>query len=244
MRNFGLVLFAILWTYSTVLSHYVQDEIQARVKDPWLKRYMILFTFTPLLLFCFLVPREDKIMRGLLAQSSAFYFLKASEVFLQARFKKEELKYRMMHIGMSFHDIQTRKPLYNVDKQLRKTFMGMATAGGTLALALGLLSGRKVVPNRQVQYMLGAFSGALYIKSSLELFGHSLQLAFTPMRIKLPELMDQVTLSTSLREFWGKRWDTAMQSVLKTNVNDPLIELGYDRSVAALATFFASKFLY
>ena len=237
----GALLFAILWIYVAVLSQYVHEEVQARVKDKWLRRYLALLTCTPTLFFCFLVPREDHVMRGLLAQASAFYLLKASEVLLDPRFNDEEFKFKVLHIGGSFHDIQTRKPLNNPEKQLRKTLMGLATAGAELGLCVLMLRGRMVIPNRPVQYYLGALSGALYVKSNLEIFGHLLQLAFTPMGIKLPELMDDVMKSKSLREFWGKRWDTAMQSVLKRNVNDPMLELGYDRAVAALATFFASK---
>ena len=58
---------------------------------------------------------------------------------------------------------------------------------------------------------------------------------------ELPYLMDDPVKSLSLKEFWGKRWDTVLQSLLKEYVYIPLRKK-YDmnRTLASFITFFCS----
>eukprot|EP00943_MAST-04B_sp_MAST-4B-sp1_P004323 g4323.t1 len=53
--------------------------------------------------------------------------------------------------------------------------------------------------------------------------------------------MDDPVKSSSLKEFWGKRWDTVLQSLLKEYVYKPLRKK-YDvsRTMAGFITFFCS----
>jgi len=80
--------------------------------------------------------------------------------------------------------------------------------------------------------------------SSLYIFGYVLQLYHLPFRIQLPKLMNQPEESLSLREFWGFRWDTVVQQILKNYVFQPLTERGVNQSIASVATFVASGMLH
>ena len=58
---------------------------------------------------------------------------------------------------------------------------------------------------------------------------------------ELPYLMEDPVRSISLKEFWGRRWDTVLQSLLKDYVYVPLRKsYGFSRTWAGFATFFCS----
>ena len=53
--------------------------------------------------------------------------------------------------------------------------------------------------------------------------------------------MEDPVRSISLKEFWGRRWDTVLQSLLKDYVYVPLRKsYGFSRASAGFATFFCS----
>ena len=58
---------------------------------------------------------------------------------------------------------------------------------------------------------------------------------------ELPYLMEDPVRSMSLKEFWGRRWDTVLQSLLKDYVYVPLRKShGFSRAAAGFTTFFCS----
>ena len=57
---------------------------------------------------------------------------------------------------------------------------------------------------------------------------------------ELPRLMDDPANSTTLRDFWGQRWDSVLQELLKKYIYLPMRRRGYSRSWSSACTFFAS----
>ena len=57
---------------------------------------------------------------------------------------------------------------------------------------------------------------------------------------ELPRLMDDPANSATLREFWGQRWDSVLQELLKEYIYLPMRRRGYSRSSSSACTFFAS----
>lgn len=62
---------------------------------------------------------------------------------------------------------------------------------------------------------------------------------------RLPDLMDAPYNATTLSEFWSKRWNSVIQSLLRNYVYDPMRKkLGFDPKIAAATTFFSSGLLH
>lgn len=90
-----------------------------------------------------------------------------------------------------------------------------------------------------------ALAGALHVLGSMEMFGAALSCVFVLVgRIELPDLMDRPERSSSLREFWGNRWNCVVQQSLHYYVYQPLKQRGCGKPACALATFAASGLLH
>eukprot|EP00516_Mucochytrium_quahogii_P011045 CAMPEP_0203785098 /NCGR_PEP_ID=MMETSP0100_2-20121128/835_1 /ASSEMBLY_ACC=CAM_ASM_000210 /TAXON_ID=96639 /ORGANISM=" , Strain NY0313808BC1" /LENGTH=128 /DNA_ID=CAMNT_0050687157 /DNA_START=828 /DNA_END=1214 /DNA_ORIENTATION=+ len=50
--------------------------------------------------------------------------------------------------------------------------------------------------------------------------------------------------STSLREFWGARWDTGVQAAIVNNSYRPIRKLGFSRGLAMFGTFAFSGLIH
>jgi hypothetical protein len=196
--------------------------------------------------------------RGVLGIASLFYFSRVWQLVSQrSRFVKESLVMRFCHVGLSFHDIQLRRPVRTGETR------GPA---GRLLLSIGLdalgltacamvLSAFAPAPatDAAAATRLGrtaalTLAGGVYTTVSLQLFGHLIQLLWLVCAgIVMPQLMLSPEASVSLREFWGKRWNTVIQRSLKDGVYAPLLQKGRawcSRELATAATFAASGLIH
>jgi len=59
----------------------------------------------------------------------------------------------------------------------------------------------------------------------------------------VPPIHNRPILSKTLKEFWSKRWNVVIQTLLATNIFFPLAKRGY-RNLGLFATFFVSGFFH
>lgn len=121
---------------------------------------------------------------------------------------------------------------------LRTYLISMAaTAAAATAAAAPLLQGVWWGVPQSIVLGLCAMS-ALF---ALDAFFRGLWLA---AGVRLRSTMNSPWRSTSVSEFWGKRWDRFVRDMLSDLVFKPLRQRGVAREWAVLATFSASAFLH
>ena len=96
------------------------------------------------------------------------------------------------------------------------------------------------------QNILNNFLMAWLTGSTLEAGSIGLGLMFSLMTgYSVIEMNDSpLTRSTSVSEFWGRRWDLIVASGLRRGIYDPLRKVGHSRAIAALLTFIVSGLLH
>jgi hypothetical protein len=180
--------------------------------------------------------------RGIVSIASIYYSVRLYEVQTLGRLQQETLVLRFGHIGFSFHDIGLRNPGKRADciPVFCLLVLDVAFVGTALFMIFSAQQFLGVV--RAVLLVLG---GCVYALFSLKAFGRSIAFCFLAIaELELPTLMDDPEWSLSLREFWGIRWNTVIQSLLKQYVYKPLRRQGVAPAASGFATFVASGVLH
>jgi hypothetical protein len=186
--------------------------------------------------------------RGMISLASLFYYSRVCEVVLDSSFSTMDLLTRIAHVQMSFCDIRDATKGSQGQGSGRRIviqcleLLPSAIVDGLLAAGCAFMFGTSFFSSSPAARLL---TGGIYALVSLNLFGRSLQLIFLIWGgVKLPDLMLRPELSCTMREFWGKRWDTVVQSYLARYVFTPLAEAGVSKPVCVLVTFAASGLLH
>lgn len=254
---FGLKVWIAVWTHATITCHLLYLLLRAVLPSrPYLPRRITLATVLPALLTAFLVPEDDTLWRGVVSMASGFYVHRVCEVYYEPSLLALPLPFKVMHVGVSFHDIRLRSKIQNYGRTALKAFTGIlfSSCGLVLsgAMVLQLRTSSAIhadeapimaMAQRGATVYLRNVAGCMYGMCCLELLGNLLHLLHLLLGIQLPILMDHPMLSTSLKEFWGRRWNSVVQRILRNNVYMPLRKkYELSRTLSALATFIASKF--
>jgi hypothetical protein len=184
----------------------------------------------------------QKMGRGIVSIASIYYSTRLWEVQTLTRLQQETLVLRFGHIGFSFHDIGLRRPGNRSDcipicSLLSLDILFIVAALFTISFAQQFSGLFRAV--------LLVLAGCVYALFSLKAFGRTIAVCFLAIaELELPTLMDDPECALSLREFWGVRWNTVIQSLLKQYVYKPLRRQGAAPATAGSATFIASGVLH
>jgi hypothetical protein len=155
-------------------------------------------------------------------------------------FNDKPLIVRYAHVFFTFHDIRIRKIVQEKTFD-RKSFFDLICNTALTACAMKLVYnyGKDLETSEGVaaSCIFGACIGLLSLNIMCGLLRF---LALLTGPFELPKLMDDPATSTTLREFWGQRWDSVLQALLKEYVYLPMRRQGYSRPISSACTFFAS----
>jgi hypothetical protein len=84
---------------------------------------------------------------------------------------------------------------------------------------------------------------AFVFLAMFEAFGRLLQAGYAPLGIRPPAIHDNAWAATSVREFWGERWNMAVGTWLRAHCYEPLRRRGHPGAGVA-AAFLASAAIH
>jgi len=180
-----------------------------------------------------LVSTDEATVRAILAFCSIYYYLRLSEVCFDNRyFSSQHAIWRYAHCYMSFHDVRKRtnsnKSRFDLSSMYAAVFGILCCAGCVMVL-------------RHSEHIMATLPACgIFACASLSVFGHLLQACHAPFGIELPDLMRAPWSADSLADFWGKRWNTVIQSHLATYIYYPLRQQRHHRLGCMFATFLVS----
>lgn len=213
------------WVYASVVCQWVDVQAKARfAKGSFVHEYLAFGLCAPLVLLPFAIDPKLAGWRGFVAMATWFYTFRASQMFLEKRFRRETLQFRALGTGATFHDLELCKkdmPKSAQEAVTQESGKGLAmNTVGIVAVVVGM-NLRHVLP-RWLSVAVGCFLGGVYATLSLNAFGCVLELMNAPVGLKLPPLMKNPLFSESLREFWGVRWDTVRCKMIYCCATVPL----------------------
>ena len=188
---------------------------------------------------------DGSVGRASLAFASVFYVTRAVEVI----FYSDQLNIpansaygafcAACHVGLTFHDVRSMK--YRPQTAM---VVGRHTTNRLIALAACVVAfgvGARLSSVRDAVPSLGLVGLGMCAMLSLDIFGRALDIIFGLFGISFVEpIQNHPELSTSVAEFWGKRWNSTVRRMLHIWIYKPLAVRGVSRSTCVLATFTAS----
>ena len=155
-------------------------------------------------------------------------------------FCQQSIMVRYAHVFCTFHDIRVRKVLPRAYFDMT-SFVDLVRNSLFTVVAVHLLrrygNASQSLEGAAISCCFGGCVGLLSLNIMCALLRF---LALLTGPFELPRLMDGPAESTSLAEFWGQRWNTVVQALLKKYIYTPLRARGIGRSTASALTFFAS----
>lgn len=200
---------------------------------------VILSLLTP-----FAVPLKHQKYRALTAIGSLFYAHRSKEVFMiPSKFRKYSWFMVFAHVGLSFFDIDRILPhnpsAARRDNRVQRILLSLLLDA---LFIVAILTGDRFLSSLDItgSWVLHYFFAACQAMMSLNFFGDVLRACWRVFGYDTPRLMCNPERSRSLREFWGQRWNSVIQNLLKSYVYKPLRRRGYRAAAAASMTFLAS----
>lgn len=89
-----------------------------------------------------------------------------------------------------------------------------------------------------------AIASCAFLYSNLELTGLVLQLELSIAKVKVTPFNVDIFQSENIADFWGKRWDTGLQTVLYNVGYRPARYIGLSKQVSFINTFLMSGLLH
>lgn len=180
-----------------------------------------------LLFFClllpspFFLPQEQRLHRAITCFTTGFYFCRLSTVA-----PSQPLWLKIAHVFGTFMDTNTIAKQGPLDVQERQQYTQQLRHGSLyavpftvlVAVAHHLFTEGPLTAQRLAVAILCAGASSVFF---LTAFGHLLIGGWgLSQHVRLPWLMRAPAMATSLREFWGRRWNGVVQRMLKTTVYD------------------------
>ena len=209
----------------------------------------------------FLLPKEERAHRALTCFTSLFYFCRMFQI-KQIQTKRPTHKEReimpsrnrplwlkIAHVFGTFMDtrtITTQGPLTNqeITNYRQHLFYGFLHVLGMLLLApiIQVCLYEPTAWKMAIATFCAGISSLFFLTAFGQLLIGGWGLGAT---IRLPWLMKAPLLATSLREFWGRRWNGVIQRMLKAQVyNRFRARCGVSRRVASVVTFMCSGLIH
>lgn len=259
----GLELWGKVWGFNfAIICLSTLANTPNRPDDDPMK-YVPFFLSLATLATPFTLEASNVEFRAALSLGVCFYCLKIYESTTEKRFADAPLWKRIANFGATFTDVDASSPaaplwgpriweILVLALHCALDLMGVLASAFAVQRGVGVLDAdedRDVAAFSLVERLgvlqLTAMCGCWYAFFSLKLFGRFLQLLWVVLAgLRLDELMKSVERSRNLREFWGKRWDCAIQGLLQKFVYTPLRARGASRSIAIATTFLASGVLH
>ena len=217
--------------------------------------YLGLFIFMSCVLPCpFLLPQTERTHRALTCFTSLFYFCRMFQIKTKEQNTREQennrpLWLKIAHVFGTFMDTRTIEKSGPLDKKEKLIYrqhlwQGCLHVGGILLLIP--IIRLCLVETTAWKMAIATLCAGICSLFFLTAFGQILIGGWgLSQNVRLPWLMKAPILSTSLREFWGRRWNGVIQRMLKTQVYDRCRRTcGMNKRVASVVTFMCSGIIH
>ena len=202
----------------------------------------------------FLLPTGERVQRSLTCFTSGFYFCRMLQLSGRTA-RRRPLWLKLSHTFLTFMDTAgahgdgTAAPTAG-ERAKAAGQIGVAVLNLLVVAAAGLTASAQLqAGSTDLEIAAAVLLGGVCALAGLTAFGDMLcGVWMLAARLRLPALMRNPMMSLSLREFWGRRWNSVIQTTLKQYIFLRVSRgCGGGRrwnGVAAAATFLCSGFIH